>query len=368
MEHFLEKHHSKFNQVMETIYKLVIINFLSIVSTVLGIVIFGFFPSLMTAYILIRRVIEKDDFPIFKTYKETFKQEFIKANKVGYVFAFVWLILALSWFFYLNDLNKTLHQVGLVVVGFMAIAAFLMTCYLPISYAYFKKLKTFELVKFCLIIVFGMPVTTLLISLSTLFFYAIVMIRFITIFPFLAISLPAFVNMLMARKKLLKLFTVYTDEHVTIRSLNSYFDLSNLWHFIEEEIDFDLQLTYEKFQYALNNNKIDFRHSLIGLDDNDKPIGLCLLSKESSDYHIIFILVAKGYQRRHYGRKMIETIEKMARQESINQVILGNANSFYEDIPKSFYKYLSFFKRLGFQMQKNGERYEVHKIIGGDEQ
>jgi len=365
MDRFLDKHHSKFNQVMETIYKLVIINFLSIFFCLLGFVFLGFFPAIMTAYILIRRLIEKDDFPLLKTYKETFKNEFLKANQIGYIFAFIWLLLILSWFFYLNDLESIIHQIGLVIIAFMAIATFLMTCYLPICYAYFRRFKTFELVKFCLMIVFGMPVTTLMIGLSTLFFYAIVMIRFVTVFPFLAITLPAFVNIVLARKKLIKIFTVYTDDFVKIRTLNSHYDLSNLWHFIEEEIDQDLLLNYDQFQAYLNDEKIDYRLSLLCLDEKETPVGLLLVSKEEAKRNIDFILLAKGYQRRKYGKKMIEQFERLTKKEMIERIDVGHPYGLYVNIPKGFYKYLSFFKSLNYEFEKNSERYGIHKKLGG---
>lgn len=365
MDRFLNKHHSKFTWVMDWIYFLVLINLYAILLTVMGVGVLGFFPAWMTAHQLIKRKLNQEEFPLFKTFFDTYKSYFWKANALGYVFVFVGLIIALSWFYYVDDLSSTLHWIGLIGVGFLAILVILMIGITPISFVYFPKFKLIEHLKFTLMMTMGMPVLALIIFLNSLFFYGVVMIRFITIFPFLAFTLPALTNLLFARKKLLKLFTVFKDEHIMIRTLNSYANQDQLWSLINQN-EIDIALPYERFDESINNEQwINRRASLVMTNTKEEALGILMSRVKADEVYIEMLYIENAYRRRGYAKKMLQWLEKEAALASMKRIIIGDSHSLFEVIPPSFNLSLSFFRKCGYNVISTPNGYQLKKDLGG---
>ncbi|TVP85103.1 MAG: GNAT family N-acetyltransferase [Acholeplasmataceae bacterium] len=366
MDKYMEKHHSKFSRLMEWIYQLVVINVLALIATLAGLVVFGFFPALMTVYAMIKRLLDKDDLPLFKTFVTTFRTCFVKANLLGAAVVLIWAVLGLSWFFYLGDLETTFHWIGLVVVGFLAIGAFLMTAYLPISFVTFPRFKNVEHLRFALVMALGMPLATLLIALNTVFFYGVVMIRLVTVAPFLSLSLPAFVNLLLARKKLLGLFVVFADEQVTCRTLNSYPRPEVLWSLWQEAMEDVYPIDYETFvRTSLDPAHADPRFSLVLLDGKEEPVGCLLTVREEDRFSIQLLLVEKGYRRRGYGRRMIEALSDNALTQHASKLVIGSTRGYFNRLPRVFGQSLGFFEKTGFDIRHDEDGFEIDKPLKG---
>lgn len=366
MDRFLDKHHSKFTQIMDTIYFLVVTNFFAVIGTIIGLGVFGVFPSLFTVYELTKRRLNKEDFPIFKTFVQTYKSFFFKANKVGLILVFIWGILLASWFFYINDLTTTFHWVGMVVVGLFSIILFFATIILPISFVYFPRFKIGEHYRFSILMALGMPGLSLIIALNSLFFYGIVMIRLITIFPFLAFTLPAFINLIFARKKLMKLFTVYKDENVSIRTLNSFADQDQLWNLWQTYHELDFSIDYNDFILkTIENPLIQQRISLVLLDQNETLIGFTIAGKNENNVFIELLFVDPKYRKRGYGKKMMQWIENQAREADIDSIIFGDPSGYFVMIPRIFVSYTMFYRKLGYQFENDKEGLYIKKTIKG---
>ncbi|WP_412967052.1 YesL family protein [Fredinandcohnia sp. 179-A 10B2 NHS] len=66
------------------IMRLAYVNLLWILFSCVGLVIFGVFPATAALFAVIRKwQTEEDDIPIFNTFVQTYKKEFIKANVLG---------------------------------------------------------------------------------------------------------------------------------------------------------------------------------------------------------------------------------------------------------------------------------------------
>ncbi len=365
MDQFLNKNHSKFTWLMDWVYILVLINILSILATLVGVGVFGFFPAWMTAHQLIKRRLNHEDFPLLKTFFETFKSYFWKANILGYILVTLGLVIAMSWFYYLSDLSTTFHWIGLIGVGFLAILLVLMIGITPISFVYFPKFKIVEHLKFTLIMTMGMPALALVIFLNSLFFYGVVMIRFITIFPFLAFTLPALVNLAFARKRLLKFFTVFKDEQMMIRTLNSYQNQDNLWTLWNQD-DITHGLDYDQFVHYLNHHDlINHRASLVLTNQKEEALGMMLTRVQDQKIFIELIYVDAKYRRRGYAKKMIDWLEKEAKQSEIIEICFGDGLSLFDVLPQTLNLSLSFFRKNGYQVISVSNGYRFRKIIGG---
>lgn len=365
MDRLLSKHHSKFTWLMDWIYVLVIINLLSIAGTVIGLGVFGFFPSWMTSHQLIKRRLNQEDFPLAKTFIQTYKSSFVKSNLLGYIMVILGIIIALSWFYYLDDLSTTWHWVGLIGVGFLGIVLIFMIGIVPISFVYFPKFTIGEHLRFTLLMTMGMPMLAITIFLNSLFFYGVVMIRFITIFPFLSFTLPVLVNLLFARKKLLKLFTVFKDENISIRTLNSYSNMDSIEALFEHEGVYDF-ISHEDLKDAYQDQqKIQSRASLVLTNSKEDALGVMLSHIEDKVVIIDFLLIDPQFRKRGYAKKMLSWLEKQAVSADLERIQLGHPSSLIQTIPSSMNPSLQWFRHQGYQVFTNDKGYFVKKSLGG---
>lgn len=365
MDKFLNKHHTKFTWLMDWIYILVMINLYAIAGTLLGLVVFGFFPSWMTAHQLIKRRLQQEEFPLFKTFVSTYRSYFWRSNGLGYILAFVGGIIALSWFYYLEDLTTTFHWIGLIGVGFVAIILLLMMGITPISFVYFPKFTIREHLKFTLIMTMGMPGLALIIFFNSLFFYGLVLIRFISIFPFLAYTLPVLVNLLFARQKLLKLFTIFQDDHVMIRTLNSYANHEGLVGLWQEGIE-GQGLSSERMMDAMRDEtQIHRRASLVLTNAKEEPLGMMLVRIDQPNIVLELLYIDPSYRKRGYAKKMLIWLEQEAKKVDLATIKFGDDMSLYQGLPMVLQSSLAFFHKLGFERQSGSHGYQFHKKIGG---
>lgn len=365
MDRLLSKHHSKFTWLMDWIYVLVIINLLSIAGTIVGLGVFGFFPSWMTSHQLIKRRLNQEDFPLAKTFIQTYKSYFIKSNVLGFIMVMMGMIIALSWFYYLDDLSSSFHWIGLIGVGFLGIVLIFMLGIVPISFVYFPKFTIGEHLRFTLLMTMGMPILAIIIFLNSLFFYGVVMVRFITIFPFLSFTLPVLVNLLFARKRLLKLFTIFKDENIAIRTLNSYSNLDSLEALFESEQLFEI-ISHEDMKNALQDpQKIHSRASLVLTNTKEEALGVMLSHIEEKAVIIDFLLVDPKFRKRGYAKKMLLWLEKQAIYAKLEQIQIGHPSSLVQAIPTSMNTSLAWFRHQGYQVLTNEKGYFVKKTLGG---
>jgi uncharacterized membrane protein YesL/GNAT superfamily N-acetyltransferase len=362
MDQFLNKHHSKFSQFMDLVYFLVVTNFLAILGTIAGLVLFGLFPSIMATYALVKMRIRGETFPIAQTFISQYKKTFVESNKIGLILIFLWASILISWFFYLEELTTTFHWIGLAAIGLFAIILFFLTMIMPITYVYFPKFKLKEYFTFSLMFSLGMPLLTLVIVLNLLFFYAIVVIRLVSIFPFLAFSLPAYVNVYLANRRIMKLFTVFQDEHVSIRTLNSFGFYDQLYQlFSGDEGEHPLIASHD-FMRLIETNVIEGRLSLVMTDEKEKVIGMLLSSYHEEIIHLELMWIDASFQRRGYGSKMLAFIEKPLQHGDIQAVELGSDRGYFSSVPFNFAQGLQFFRKHGYTILRQETGWSVRKV------
>ncbi|MEH7415673.1 YesL family protein [Neobacillus drentensis] len=71
-------------KLMDWISKLALLNLLWIASTILGLGVFGFFPSTVAMFAVVRKwMLGEEEVSIVKTFWASFKMEFVKSNLLG---------------------------------------------------------------------------------------------------------------------------------------------------------------------------------------------------------------------------------------------------------------------------------------------
>lgn len=82
------------NKLLEWISRLAWLNLLWISFSLLGLVIFGFFPATVAMFAVVRKwMLGNDEMSIFKTFWTAYKREFIKSNILGVIIVAIGLIL-----------------------------------------------------------------------------------------------------------------------------------------------------------------------------------------------------------------------------------------------------------------------------------
>ncbi|MEH7391455.1 YesL family protein, partial [Bacillus sp. JJ1474] len=162
------------NGLMDFIYRasdwiirLAYVNFLWMLFSILGLIIFGIFPSTVAMFTVLRQWIRSDkDIKVFKTFWSTFKSEFLKSNILGFILLGIGFILYIDFKFFSTIDGWVATILNLVLLSLFVIYAIVVLYIFPVKVHF--ELKTIQYFKYALVIGVSFPKTTLLIALSVL--------------------------------------------------------------------------------------------------------------------------------------------------------------------------------------------------------
>ncbi|MBO1512121.1 YesL family protein [Metabacillus bambusae] len=181
-----------FYKISEWIMKLAYINLLWIVFTLVGLIVFGFFPATTAMLAVIRKLIMGEtDIPVFKTFLTSYKKEFKKSNVIGIIMFVIGYILYF-------DLSIVREANGLIrLIYFPLLMIFL--GYVLTSFYFFPVIvhyetKIFQAIKNSFIIMILHPLPTIMMVIGTVAIYFL-MITIPGLIPIFCGSLSAFVIM-----------------------------------------------------------------------------------------------------------------------------------------------------------------------------
>lgn len=170
----------------EWIYKFVLLNILWLVFFLVGLGIFGFMPATVAVYSIVRRwFIGERDVPIVSSFIQYYKAEFIRTNKVGLIFLFLFIILYLNFYYVdlnpepLNNILFFLYCAMAFVVGVTFINVFPVLAHL--------ELKTVGYIKAACALAFLHPIKMAM-QLLWIFCYLLVLHQFLVLLPALGVS------------------------------------------------------------------------------------------------------------------------------------------------------------------------------------
>lgn len=157
--------------IVDWITKFAYLNLLWILFTLLGGVIFGFFPSTISMFVIVREWLKGEtDISLFSTFWKHYRDEFFKSNLLGVFVALVSVVIALDILYIKSTTNELLTWTYLPLFAFMLLFIMFL-CYLFPSFVHFD-LKLWQVIKNSFFIMLINPITTLLIFLCLLpFFY-----------------------------------------------------------------------------------------------------------------------------------------------------------------------------------------------------
>lgn len=107
--------------VLNWITRLLYLQMLWVLFSIIGLVIGGFFPATFTMFAIARKWIrENTDFPLFKTFLQMYKESLIKANILGWFMG----LFAFSLYYYYAWFSELTGAIPLVFIGMLIVMGF----------------------------------------------------------------------------------------------------------------------------------------------------------------------------------------------------------------------------------------------------
>lgn len=142
---------SKFFTVLEYLYRLILLNLLTIIFTVLTLVVFGLFPAFIALVICIKSMYKDTEFPLIKSYFYCF----IKNYKKGMILSIFFILLGAfltvdTYYFYcaVSDWGGFFYEMGYYVLLALDCVFILALINSFFVYVYFPELKYFKMIKY----------------------------------------------------------------------------------------------------------------------------------------------------------------------------------------------------------------------------
>lgn len=178
-------------KLCDWIMRLAYVNILWFLFTLVGLVVFGFAPATAALFAVTRKwVMGETDIPVFKTFWNTYRSDFVKINLLGY------LLLAIGYVLYIDivlvkSLQGPISSVILVLLLSISLVYVVAIMYFFPVYAHFK-IKTLQYLKYTVLIGISNIFTTIMMLAGT--FLVCCIIRFLPgLLPFFSASLLSLV-------------------------------------------------------------------------------------------------------------------------------------------------------------------------------
>ncbi|TWD98877.1 putative membrane protein YesL [Neobacillus bataviensis] len=181
----------------EWVMKLAYLNILWVLFSLGGLIFLGTSPASVALFTILRKWLMNDtDVPIFRTFLNTYKKEFVKSNQLGWVMALIGMFLYFD-FKYLITVGGTIQYVLSIPLLIVTILFFITMLYLFPVYVHYD-LRLIQYIKNSFYIgIINMHITILMIAVTILI--GILYSSIPGIVPFFSISL--FSLMVMAGAK-----------------------------------------------------------------------------------------------------------------------------------------------------------------------
>lgn len=201
-------------EASEWIWRILVANVLWVGFTLLGIGVFGLFPSTVALFTVTRKWVQKDlDISIWKVFKDTFKKEFMPANKLGIFFLGIgsFLYIDLKFAFAMQGTGSVILYFFLIFVSFLFVLTLIYFFPLYVHY----HLSFFQYIKQPFILAILSPKTTILMGIG-LFFIGYLIKSMPGLFPFIAGVFPAYWIMHVCYKRFIEVKTVIGKENTLV--------------------------------------------------------------------------------------------------------------------------------------------------------
>jgi uncharacterized membrane protein YesL len=171
------------------------VNLLWMFLTVVGVVLFGLAPATVALFTVMRHWIKGEEaVPVFRTFWDTYKKEFVKANGIGFILLGVGYLLYI-YLIYLQSLTGLGYQF-LYFASLSSLLLYIITLFYAFPVFVHYELKVKDVLMQALVIGISYPLHTLVMVVGSMIAYIIV--EFLAFQFFFMASTICFVIMLCA--------------------------------------------------------------------------------------------------------------------------------------------------------------------------
>ncbi|KAB8127835.1 DUF624 domain-containing protein [Gracilibacillus oryzae] len=175
--------------VTDSILRLVYINLLAILFSLAGLIIFGFFPSLVATCHLMRKWhMGESDLPVTKTFIKIYRRSFLKSNLIGLAYVLIggllYINLSIAEIVPNEFVQLSYYPIFTVLIVFLSCSLLA----IPISLHY--QVTFYSLIKHSFLLLFVRPLLTLML-LGSVAGYVLLLKLIPGLFLFIGISLFA---------------------------------------------------------------------------------------------------------------------------------------------------------------------------------
>lgn len=138
------------------------VSILWVLFTLLGLGIFGISPATAAVFVVTRKWVQKEvDIPIFKTFWEEYRTNFVKTNILGLILLAFGYLISIE-FIILKDMDGLMYNIAMLfVIAQMILYAIVLIYFFPV-YAHFNIEKRFDHYKWPFIIGVVHPILTVI--------------------------------------------------------------------------------------------------------------------------------------------------------------------------------------------------------------
>ncbi|MDQ6594942.1 YesL family protein [Bacillus salipaludis] len=149
----------------EWITKFAYVNLLWIGLSFLGLVVFGFFPATVAMFTVLRKwTMGESDIPVFRTFWDAYKKEFLKSNLIGVIFLLLTGIIYID-LSYMKIGQSNLLQLTHIPLYLIIIAIIMTVLYIFPVYVHYE-VKFIQLFKNAFLIMLVNPISNLVMLLG----------------------------------------------------------------------------------------------------------------------------------------------------------------------------------------------------------
>ncbi|MCK1992147.1 DUF624 domain-containing protein [Peribacillus muralis] len=175
--------HNGLTRICEALMLLTLLNFLWVLFTLGGLIIFGIAPATIALFGVIRKWLKGDlTSGIFRTFFQFYCSEFMKGNKLGLIAAIIGIGLYVDFLLLRNLPTYIQYGLSSLLIIVLIIAVYLFPVYVH------YELKSYQYIKLALIFGFSYPIYTLSMIFGTIVL-GMMLYLFPVLWPFFSINI-----------------------------------------------------------------------------------------------------------------------------------------------------------------------------------
>lgn len=146
---------TKWNRIGDWVFRLAYLNTLWFLFSIIGVGFLGVFPATSSMFTILRKWLASEEVSVFQTFKETYQNEFVSANKIGWIFVLLGLFLVID-FIYLGAMEGTIYTLIIFLLIPVSFIYMSMLIYIFPVMANFQ-LSTIDYLKYAFIMSISFP-------------------------------------------------------------------------------------------------------------------------------------------------------------------------------------------------------------------